>query len=240
MSAGWPARWATRSASVRAALCLVLVLYLAGRLWPEARERRVAPAPPQLKGVLLLGITEGGASPDAYRKYEVHFGAGRIVLTASEPIGGPYDHRIELPHRLGGEMRGCAKSPLVPSPDARYTAYCFERNQDAGRLTQRVFNNDFEVVDATAQRKVFAARLPEDRRIDGIFWAPDSRSLAIVSTTERTAFGPLHLLAAAAGHRTPLTTFYVDAYDLQSQQHAEFLIRKGAEHGSAVMLDWWF
>src|SRR5512132_4181704 len=138
MSASWTARWSDgfRRRSVRAGLCLVLVFYLAVRLWPETRERRVAPAP--VKGVLLLGVTEGGASPDTYRKYEVHFGDGRIVLTARDSIAGPYDHRIELPHRLGGEMRGCAKSPLVPSPDARYTAYCFERVEDEGRLTKRV------------------------------------------------------------------------------------------------------
>jgi hypothetical protein len=242
MSIGLPAGWAQamRNWRVRGVVCVLLLFYLAGRVWPEAREHRVAAAPPLLRGVVLLGMVEGGESPDRYRKYEVHFSEGRIALAASDSITGPYDRRIELPHRLGGEMRGCAKSPLVPSPDARYTAYCFERVEDDGRLSRRVFNNQFEVVDATVQRKVFTAALPEDRRIDGIFWSPNARAVAILSTTERMSFGPLDLLAAITGHRTPLVSVYLDAYDLQSRQHAEFPIREGAEHGSAVILDWWF
>ena len=197
------------------------------------------PVPEPLHGFLLLGVVEGGREPDVYRRYEVQLAAGRILRVHKQKITGTADRAIELPHRLGGEMRGCRESPLLPSPDARFTAYCFPR-VEPGRISDREFNNDFEVVDSGSQRKVFTGRLPQDQKIEGLFWAPHSRALAILSTTQRTGMGPLDLLSAATGNPIPLVTSYLHIYDLASHQHAEIVIRQDAAYGATRILDWWF
>jgi cbb3-type cytochrome oxidase subunit 3 len=215
-------------------LACLFVALVAWRLWPEPRERRARPAPAPLKGVVLLGVVEGGRTPDAYRKYEIHLDQGRILLVHKQKISDEYDTRIESPHRLGGEMRGCEVSPLVPSPDLRYTAYCTQPPETGGRELP----SDLVVVDAASQRKVLTATLPQKRRIDGIFWAPDSRAVAVLSTTQRMARGPLDLLSAIVGRPTPLLTTFVDTFDIQSQRHAEFLVRMDSEYGKARIVDW--
>jgi hypothetical protein len=218
----------------------LVVALLAWCFWPEFKERRVPPAPDPLKGFVLVGVVEGGQPPDAYRKYQVHLAKGRIVLAGKHKIADQYDARIESPRRLGGEMRGCGVSPLVPSPDLRYTAYCSEQVEGGGRFSKGKAHSSFVVVDADSQRKVMAARLPAERRIDGIFWAPDSRGVAILSTRQRNSRGPLDLLWAVFGQPTPLMTTFVDVFDVQSRRHAEFLIRKDSEYGNARIVDWWY
>jgi hypothetical protein len=223
---------------LRAVLVLLLAAYLVFHFWPEAAGIQVQPAPDPLRGVLLVGIVEGGKDPDQYRKYEIRLNEGRIVLMHKQKISGADDRGIETPHRLGGEMLGCRTSPLVPSPDTRYTAYCFQTVDSSEGVFQHQRDNDFAVVDAATQRKVLAAALPQDRRIEGIFWAPNSRALALVSTTRRIGRGPLDLLFAIMGRPTPVVTTYVDTYDVSSKQHAEFLVRKDAEYGSGRIIDW--
>ncbi|MFB3918246.1 MAG: hypothetical protein ACE14M_16065 [Terriglobales bacterium] len=220
-------------------LAFVLAAFLVFQFWPEGKERKLEAAAPPLHGALVLGITEGGASPNMYRQYQVQLGEGRILLVQKHRIKGPYDRKIELPHRLGAEMSGCANSPLLPSPDSRYTAFCFQRSGESGtRVSKRTFDNDFEVVEATAQRKVLTERLPDDRRIEGMFWSPDSRALAVLSTSRRMGLGPLDLLSAITGRPTPVVTIYLHAYDIQSHRSAEFLVREDADYGSARIIDW--
>lgn len=232
-----PNRWTARIAVVP--LCLALAAVLALEFWPETRERRVTPASQPLQGVVLLGVAEGGATPDVYRQYQVELTQGRILLVQKFKIRGPYDHAMELPHRLGAEMRDCGHSPLLPSPDSRYTALCFQRTAEKPtRFSTQIFNNDFEVVDAASQRKALTERLPDDRSIAGMFWSPDSRALAVLSTSRRTGLGLLDLLSAVTGHPVPELTIYLDTYDIQSRRHAEFLVRRDAEYGSARILDW--
>jgi hypothetical protein len=228
-------------ALIGAGLVLALIaLYLTLHALPEPKEQRVQPAPAPLKGFLEVGILEGGREPEQYHKYEVRLQEGRLLLVQKQRIQGSYDPSVEGPHRVGGEMHGCGKSPLVLSPDERYTAYCIQRVQGGGRFSRQEFNYEFMVVESLAQRKAMAGSLPEERRIDGIFWSPDSRAVAILSTTQRMGRSPLNLLRAMTGHPTPLVTTYLDTYDLASQKHAGYVLRRDAEYGVARIIDWWY
>src|SRR6266496_4334427 len=147
----------TSNVIARIIIGLLLTVFLVFRFWPEPRETNVQPAPEPLQGVLLVAVVEGGKNPDQYRKYELRLKEGRIILAQKQKISGLYDRSIETPRRLGGEMLGCRKSPLVPSPDTRYTAYCFQTVDSREGVFKREQDNNFEVVDAAAQRKILTA-----------------------------------------------------------------------------------
>ena len=56
----------------------------------------------------------------------------------------------------------------------------------------------------------------EPARIDGIAWAPDSRSIAVLVQGERYGKGPFDLLSALTGHPAPYTSYSVRVYAMDS------------------------
>ena len=186
---------------------------------PATLPSNVAP------GVILVDIIAGGL-PENYWQYQVQPSAGTVQLVKTEQF---QDYRLtDIPttfQKPTGAIETCERNPQAPSPDGRYLAFC----SHSGSL-------QFDLIDRQSNQTLFHWKA--DKGIHGFAWAPDSTSVAIVTTAGHIGFRPRELLALVSGHPVPHDTVFLEIVDVKSGARTEYTVRQDVISAFPRILSW--
>ncbi len=201
-----------------------------GAIYAQSASSNSATAPAvAAPGVILVDLTGNGTRNDHYWQYEVRPSSGLVRLVKDEQF--KLGSQTDLPHIFqepAGAIQGCETSLSAPSPDGRFTARC----------TGRSFHDE-EISIAESGSPLEVRRWGrKDRSIQGFAWAPDGRSVAILSESEHYGKDPLGVLAGLSGHPIPHSSVFLDVIDIRTGRISEYLIRANVIYAQSRILKW--
>ena len=181
-------------------------------------------------GVILTDVLEGGQPPQHYWQYEVRPAAGSVRMVKEEEIQNIYARHIpETFQWPTGAIEACAKRPEANSPDGKYVARC---------MTSKKETEEFLVIDDKSGVTVCDWKPQDSRGIRGFAWSPNSRSIAVLNTSNYVGKSPLELLSALSGHPVPHDTVFLDIMDVQTRRVVEYVVRKDVVSSFTRILKW--
>jgi hypothetical protein len=189
------------------------------------RNAGISVSPEVAPGVILIDVLEGG-QPEPCWQYEVQPATGMVRLVKQE-IFQDYRHR-EIPETFyppTGAIETCGKNPEASSPDENYMAGCRTNG-----------SYQFYVADRKSTRTL--QQWKPDKNIRGFGWAPNSNSVAILSTSGRLGMRPLELLSLLSGHLVSHDTVFLELLDVRTGKITEFVIRRNVISSSTRILNW--
>jgi len=179
--------------------------------------------------VILIDLSGNGSRKDHCWQYEVQPSSGAVRLVKNEEYkpGSPpnWPHTFQQPT---GAIQGCEAKPSAPSPDAHWTAWCSGHS----------FNDQEILIAETGSLRTVSRWSRKDRSIEGFAWAPDGRSVAILSQSEHYGKDPLGILAGLSGHPIPHSSVFLDVIDIRTGKISEYLIRANVLYARARILKW--
>jgi hypothetical protein len=180
-------------------------------------------------GVILTDVLEGG-QPRHYWQYEVRPATGSVRMVKEQEIQNIYTQHIpETFQWPTGAIEACAKKPEANSPDRKYVARC---------MTSKKETEEFLVVDDKSGVTVCHWKPQDSRGIRGFAWSPNSRSIAVLNTSNHVGKSPLELLSALSGHPVPHDTVFLDIMDVQTRRVVEYVVRKDVVSSFTRILKW--
>lgn len=205
--------------------CLTRGAIYAQSASPNSATAPAAAAP----GVILVDLIGNGTRNDHYWQYEVRPSSGLVRLVKDEQFKP--GSQTDLPHIFqepAGAIQGCEHKPSAPSPDGQLTARC----------TGRSFHDE-EISIADSGSPHESRRWGrKDRSIEGFAWAPDGRSVAILSQSEHYGKDPVGVLAGLSGHPIPHSSVFLDVIDIRAGRVSEYLIRANVLYARSRILKW--
>jgi hypothetical protein len=220
-------------------ICLaVLVLACLGTAGCRSQVRSISPQPvvsgEVAPGRIVVDILEPRGR-EHYYVYEVRPSKGSLNLTSEETFKDYQHERISHEYqRPTGAIDDCiSKKPTAESPDGNYVAGCTVDVQPGGRFS-RIYYRVFFINEKNTGQEVFHWRLDEQRLIHGFAWSLNSRSIALLDSTEVYGKGPLEMIWAWAGHPVPHNTVYLHIIPVSTMQPGEYKIRSDVLYAFTV------
>lgn len=200
-----------------------------GAIYAQSASSNSATAPPAAApGVILVDLIGNGTRNDHYWQYEVRpSGLVRLVKDEQFKPGSRLTCRISF-RNLQEQIQGCETTPSAPSPDGRLTARC----------TGRSFHDEEISIAESGSPHEVRRWGRKDRSIEGFAWAPDGRSVAILSQSEHYGKDPLGVLAGLSGHPIPHSSVFLDVIDIRTGRISEYLIRANVLYARSRILKW--
>jgi hypothetical protein len=113
------------------------------------------------------------------------------------------------------------------SSTGSYVAFLRDIDSDDGKKSLLVYE--------LSTRKEIAT-ITTRNRIEAVAWSSDSKYIAVLTETSRACMLPFELLLAFVGHPIPVTTFYLNVYDLSGRAIlTDKLIVKNVKGGSGSL-----
>jgi hypothetical protein len=191
----------------------------------EVQQERVAP----VHGTIIVDILQSG-SPEFYWHYALRPSEGTVVRISQQRFAGQKEQSIPRTYmQPAGAIFACTDRPQAVSPDGTFVATC------EGRLNGP---NSFVVLERGSGKEVLRWTPPQFRGFRGFAWSPDSKSVALLNTSEYYGKRPLELLSGLSGHPVPHHAVYVDLFEGSDWQRTEYLIREEVINAFTRILDW--
>jgi hypothetical protein len=187
-------------------------------------------SPEPVPGVVLIEVR----GQRHYWQYEVQPEAGSVRLVKEQDLKG--DSSGDAPETFqqpAGAIQGCNEMPQATSPDGRYVAQCkvlLRRDHSPLR--------DLFVLSEGGSTSSNPWNPRDWRAIDGFAWAPNSRSVMILNTSEHFAKDPLGLIAGIFGNPIPHNSVFLDVIDVRTGNVTEYLVRKNVKYAFTRILRW--
>ena len=176
-------------------------------------------------GTILVDVLSAG-QPEHYFQYRLEPASGSVQLI-SETAFPDYSHE-DIPHDFqepAGAIEACAKRPQASSPSGEYGASC------SGEGT-----HEFDVIDRKSNSVL--VRWNTQKAIRGFAWAPNSRSISVLTTSGRLGFSPPELLSVISGHPVSHDTVSLSIWDVHTGTATEYLVRKNVVSSFTRILSW--
>jgi hypothetical protein len=221
--------WGTRHRSNSVlAWALLLTLSACKHEPPSTQQVLARDIAPGRIDIEVISPRQGG---DDYWAYRVTPSEGSVARTS---VGRQTASDWEpLAPEFSAGQANCFQGSQASSPDQKLLARCF--GERPGKPAQFTIGPN-----TPGDGNKFLFRFTPDRwrRIEGFVWSPNSRSIALLISSERYGKGPLERLWALAGHPVPHNTVYLDLNDVESGNTVEYLIRSDVVHGGARIVAW--
>jgi len=177
-------------------------------------------------GNIIIEVTSPKTGGDKFWRYQVMPSRGQAIqVQAGRQTSGRWDTAA-----VSSGQVDCSHESVAVSPNQKFLARCF--GELPGRSAQ------FTVTTTAVDKVVFRWRPANWRAIDGFVWFPTSRSIALLTHSEKHGTGLVELLWAGAGHPVPHDTFYLDVVDIEEGRSYEYVIRYDVLTGSGRILNW--
>jgi hypothetical protein len=178
-------------------------------------------------GALIVDALSAG-QPEHYFKYRLEPATGSVHLI-NEALFPDYQHE-EMPKDFQGPteaIEACAQQhprPQAGSPNGEYLASC------KGEGT-----HEFDVIDRSNNKLV---HWTTEKAIRGFAWAPNSNSVAVLTTSGRLGLSPLELLAFVSGHPVSRDPVSLSIWDIPAGTATEYLVRRNVVSSFTRILSW--
>ena len=182
-----------------------------------------------------------------YYQYEIRPSRGTVVLTGEETFEYLQEPATPESKEPSGAIYDCfmkfEPTYLAKSPDGKYVAACKQGSWRTpipgipGAFSYKYFEI-FSVTQVESGKEVFQWKLDDGRRIHGFTWSPNSRSVAVLNSTQRVGKGPLETIWTWAGHPVPHHTVYLNVIPVDTMQPIQYEIRGDVLYARAKILDW--
>ena len=191
----------------------------------ELKQEGVAPA----DGTIIVDILQSG-SPEFYWHYALRPSEGTVARISQQRFASRKEESMPRTYmQPAGAIFACMDRPQAVSPDGAFVATC------EGRLNGP---NSFIVLERGSSREILRWTPPQYRGFHGFAWSPDSKSVALLNTTEYYGKSPLELLSGLSGHPVPHHTVYVDLFEVRDWRRTEYLVRDEVINAFTRILDW--
>jgi hypothetical protein len=182
---------------------------------PKPMKVDVAP------GAVIVDIL-GAGRPEHYWQYQVQPSAGVVRTVLKTEFKDYTEETLPTAYQQPAGAGACTEHKSVPSPDGRFVAQC---ESDGLQINYRLTST-------------IAYTWKSGRDIRGIAWSPNSRSLAVLSTSERLGKAPIELLSALSGHPVPHNTVFLSFIDFEASSVTEYRIQEDVVSAFCRILDW--
>jgi hypothetical protein len=171
-------------------------------------------------GNILIEVSSPKSTSDPYWRYRVVPAQGLVQQISAGPHSDPYT----------ATRFDCFKGVSVPSADHIFVAECSGQSFLA--------HAEFTVSEVRSGHILFRWDPPGWQGVAGFLWSPNSRSVALLTYSERRGRGPMDLVWAVAGHPVPYHTFFVELIDVQRERSIKYVVRKDVYMGEGRILTW--
>ncbi|HEV7551971.1 MAG TPA: hypothetical protein VGP65_09815 [Candidatus Angelobacter sp.] len=159
-------------------------------------------------------------------------------LFISSPATGqisrvPNDSVFNFEQRASENIPNCYQKPVRPSPNGNFVAGC------NGSLVPSMVEARPDIF-LIAPTHSIAAPCPglRGKEIVGFVWSPDSKAIAVLSSTVRVSFNPRYWFYALSGHPMQYETYYLNVIEPISRRVVSFEIPFQTSFGRAQLLSW--
>jgi hypothetical protein len=174
-------------------------------------------------GSIFVDVLEGG-EPEHYWQYQVQPAAGASTMIREESFPTYKERNIPRTFSRPAGVVSCAQNPTADSPDGEYSAYCNGDGSDEFYIANRAMQ--------TVQKWT------PFKEIRGFAWAPNSKSIAILTASGHIGIGPRELLSFLSGHPVSHNTVFLDLLDVRSGKITEFVVRRDVVSAFTRILGW--
>lgn len=176
--------------------------------------------------------------------------SGEVVLNLLQPAGQeeldnifivtPETGRVRrasidaLPHaRPTGNISSCYKRPSSASLDGKFIATC------DGPVLPSMSGSPPDVFSIIRTDSTpVACRGLQGHQIIGFLWSPDSKAVAVLSTTVRVSLNPRYWFYALSGHPAQFEKYHLNVVDPATLTVSSFEIPFETRFGRAQLLEW--
>jgi hypothetical protein len=131
-------------------------------------------------------------------------------LFISSPATGqisqvPNDSVFNFEQRASENIPNCYQKPVHPSPNGNFVAGC-----NGSPVPSRIQSSPDIFSIAPMNSKPEPCRGLRGKKIVGFVWSPDSKAIAVLSSTVRVSFNPRYWFYALSGHPMQYETYYLN------------------------------
>ncbi len=187
------------------------------------------------RGTIGVVILEKQLGNERKLSFEVRLNEGQILPVKQEDLGDDYEGpRFDVPPTSSGGIGNCYRSPRLASPDKKLLAYCEGPPLGISNGT----TPDTVIVVDEKESEVLRMAIPLETRMVSFCWAPDSNSIAVLTASRHTGFGPLDILAALTGHPVPYMSFAIELFQMNGPKMHIPTFLENTRYGFGSLLNW--
>ena len=204
-------------------LYLMLALVSASLLGCSTGSNEKSGIDAKVSGEIVLDLIQPG---DVHNLFIASPGTGQVSRT-------PNDNVSSFGHDSSNKNYTCYLRPTLSSPNRNFIAGC-----SGSPVPSRIQSSPDIFLIAPTNSKPEPCQGFRGKKIVGFVWSPDSKAIAVLSSTTQVSYNPRYWLYALSGHPMQYESYYLNVIEPRTRKVVSFEIPFQTSFGRAQMLEW--